>query len=454
MSKIFIKNATIVTVNRCNEIIRSGYLLISDDKIRALGDMAAPEAAQLAMSADEVIDLENKKTLLPGLIDTHTHSSLFRGVAENMQMWEWLPHYDLEHRSINDADAYYAAKLCYLEALQNGTTCILDMYRNMHMCAKAAGELGIRAQLAPYTANVEPYNFFDTFEQNVQLYSDWHNSYHNRIQVWMGLENIFYCDEKMYRDAVAFCRQNGIRLHTHACEQAEEEAAVKKHFNKTTIEVLDSYGVLGDQTLLAHCVQVSDSDIKLMAQTHTSVAHCPAAAAKLACGVARTPLMYQEGVNVAFGSDGPTCNNSLDLFQEMKFGSLIQKATLLDPTVFDAPDMLRMATINGARAIGQEDKLGSLEVGKQADLVVLDTNAPNLQPIFWDDNACNLLWNIVYSAQGHNVQHVMVAGKWVLWERSPVLIDQSELITAAGKQARDWMVRREAHKKYISAPID
>lgn len=450
MSCKVITNVIIFTVNQQDEIIRNGTVVIRDGMIAQVGKK---EEIPLPQDADQIIDGEGHMVLLPGLIDTHNHSSLMRGVVENQRMVEWLPVYDLEHRACIEEDAYHAARLCYLEALKCGTTTIMDMYRFMHRSAEAAGELGIRLHMAPYAADVPPYHFFDTTESNEKLIKTHHMAQNGRIRVWMGLEDLFYCSERMYRDAVRCQKEYGVGIHTHGCEQEEEEQTVRKRFGKSTIDVLEERGILGEHTLLAHCVWIGREDMKKMAATGTSLAHCPTSAAKLGCGIARIPLMKEAGVNVSIGSDGPIDNNSLDLFEEMKFGSLLQKAAHCDALMFGAKEMLRMATIDGARSLNMEKEIGSIEVGKSADLILVDCMQPNLQPVYWEENDTNLLWNLVFSAKGSNVDTVMVQGEILLRHGVSTKVNEKEVMEQAAKQGYDWMRRRQMHKKFITKPI-
>lgn len=451
MKKTVITNAVIFTVNEKDEIIPDGTVIVTDGKIEAVG---RKNEVRLPEDATRIIDCKHQMAILPGLIDTHNHSSLMRGVVENQRMVDWLPVYDLEHRACIEEDAYHAARLCYLECLKNGTTTIMDMYRFMHRSAEAAGELGIRLHMAPYAADVEPYTFFDTTQTNEELIKSHHMTQNGRIRVWMGLEDLFYCSEQMYKDAVRCQKEYGVGIHTHGCEQMEEEETVRRRFGKSSIEVMEERGILGEHTLLAHCVWVGHDDMKRMAATGTSLAHCPTSAAKLGCGVARIPMMLEEGVNVSLGSDGPIDNNCMDIFQEMKFGSLIQKAAHCDALMFGAPQMLRMATINGAKSLNMEDEIGSIEVGKSADIILVDCFRPNLQPVYWEDGDTNLLWNMVFSANGSNVDTVMVQGEILLEHGKAVKVNEAEIMEAASAQGRDWMRRRQMHRKYMTKPIN
>lgn len=452
MKTTVITNVTIFTVNFKDEIIKNGTVIIENGKITQIGkssDIVIPQ------NADKIIDGKSQMALLPGLIDTHNHSSLIKGIAENQRMVDWLPVYDLEHRACTPDDAYHASRLCYLECLKNGTTTVMDMYRFMNKSAEAATELGMKLHLAPYAADVMPYDFFETTKSNEDFIKSHHNTNGGKIKVWAGLEDLFYCSEDMYKEAVRMQKEYGVGIHTHGCEQKEEEESIIKQFGKSTIDLLEERGILGKKTLLAHCVWVNDEDIKKMGATGTNLAHCAVSAAKLGCGVARIQNMVNAGVNVSIGSDGPIDNNSMDLFQEMKFASLIQKATHCDALMFGAKEMLRMATINGAKSLNMENEIGSIEIGKQADLVLIDCYRPNLQPIYWneEENDTNLIWNLVYSSRGSDVDTVLVDGEIVIENGKSTKTNEKEIIAQAQIQGVDWMKRRELHKKYITSPI-
>jgi len=427
MSRFAIRNAVIFTVDARDRVIRQGTLLVDDDRIVAVG----PDPSMTLPPDIPVIDAAGGKALLPGLVDSHSHSSLMRGVTENLPLMEWLPLYQLEHRALTEEDAYHSARLCYLEALKSGTTCVMDMYRFMHRCADAAGELGIRANLAPYAADVEGKDFFATPAENRDLIRSHHGSRNGRIQVWMGLEHLFYCSPAAYRHALECSREYGVRIHTHACEQRAEEAAVLAHFGRRSIGMLEHYGLLGENTLLAHCVWLNDDEIRLLADTGTAVAHCPVSNAKLASGVAPVPKLLEAGVRVGLGTDGNVCNNSLDLFEEMKFASLLQKATGLDATALPAQRMLRMATIDGARVLGLDRDIGSIEVGKKADFILIDLQRPNLRPVSLDGQGGNLLWNLVFAARGSDVSDVWVDGIRLLEAGQPTRVSEVAVIAAA-----------------------
>ncbi|PCM44661.1 amidohydrolase family protein [Marinobacter sp. ANT_B65] len=440
MSSFAICHAAIFTVDPRDRVIPAGTLVVQDGIITQIGDdreVNIPEGC-------EVIDARGH-ALLPGLIDCHSHSSLMRGVTENMPLMEWLPWYQLEHRAMTEEFAYHSARLCYLEALQSGTTCVMDMFRFMDRCADAAAELGLRVQLAPYVADKPGKDFFSTREENRRLIHSHHESRNGRIRVWMGLEHLFYCTEDAYREAAQLSREYGVGIHTHCSEQKEEEQAVTAELGRRSLAMLDHYGILGERTLLAHCVWLNDDEIARVAGTGTSIAHCPVSNAKLASGVARVPEMLAAGVTVGLGTDGPVCNNSLNMFEEMKFASLIQKATRLDATTMPADQILRMATINGARALGLDQEIGSLEVGKKADLLLLDLMTANMTPVSVNEAGGSLLWNLVFSAGSTNVAGVWVDGVRLIENGEATQVCQSSVIVAAQRQG---LALHEAGQKF------
>ncbi|RBW48813.1 amidohydrolase family protein [Marinobacter sp. F3R11] len=429
MSSFAIRHAAIFTADPGDRVIPVGTLVVQDGIITRIGedgDVNIPEDCK-------VIDARGH-ALLPGLIDCHSHSSLMRGVTENMPLMEWLPWYQLEHRAMTEEFAYHSARLCYLEALQSGTTCVMDMFRFMDRCADAAAELGLRVQLAPYVADKPGKDFFSTREENRRLIHSHHESLNGRIRVWMGLEHLFYCTEDAYREAAQLSREYGVGIHTHCSEQKEEEQAVTAELGRRSLAMLDHYGILGERTLLAHCVWLNDDEIARVADTGTSIAHCPVSNAKLASGVARVPEMLAAGVTVGLGTDGPVCNNSLNMFEEMKFASLIQKATRLDAITMPADQILRMATINGARALGLDQEIGSLEVGKKADLLLLDIMTANMTPVSVNEAGGSLLWNLVFSAGSTNVAGVWVDGVRLIDKGEATRVNQSSVIVAAQHQ--------------------
>jgi 5-methylthioadenosine/S-adenosylhomocysteine deaminase len=255
------------------------------------------------------------------------------------------------------------------------------------------------------------------------------------------MEHLFYCTPETYQWAVHFAKEHNVRIHTHSSEQKEEVEAVIKHFGKRPIELFHERGILGPNTVIAHCVWLNDSEIELLANSDTAVAHCPVSNAKLACGVAPITKMQRAGIRVGLGSDGPISNNSLDLFEEMKFASLLQKNALLDASALPASKVLRMATIEGAEVLGLDKEIGSIEIGKQADLVLIDLFKPHLMPIVVDDEN-PILWNLVFAARGSDVHSVFINGECIIDAGRPTRISEQEVLNLAMTQTEELLNRR------------
>lgn len=446
-----ITHAIVFTVDANDAVIKDGMVLIDGDSIAYVGPV---DESRIPADA-EIVDCAGRFAVMPGLIDTHNHSSLIRGVAENLSLVDWLPFYDLEHRSCTPEDCKHAYRLGYLECMLNGTTTVQDMHRHMDQAAMVAGQMGLRVFLAPYAADVDPYDFFETSDGNERLIKEWHGAFDGRVQVEAGIEDVFYSSAEMYRRALEMHDTYGVRIHTHGPEHAEEELTAQARFGMSITELLAKRGMLGDFLSLGHCVPISRGDMDLIAKAGASICHCPVSAAKLGCGTADVKAMEEAGINVSLGSDGPIDNNSMDLFQEMKVASLMQKVRYGDATIFDAAHMLRMATINGARALGMEQEIGSLEAGKKADLIMVNLDKPSLRPICWNDakDETNLIWAIVFAMQGNYVDTVIIDGKTVVESGRLTSMNQDEIIDEAQTQGERWMRRRNAAISQTLQPI-
>ncbi len=446
-----IRHAIVFTVNADNVIYPDGTVVLRADRIV---DVGASEEIFVPDDATQTIDCQGRMAVIPGLIDVHSHSSLLRGVTENLQLLDWLPRYQLEHRALNEEDAYYAALLCYLETLKGGTTCVMDMYRFMHRCADAAGVLGMRVNLVPYAADMPGKDFFETPETNRKLIETHHLSQNGRVRVWVGLEHLFYCSKDAFARARAYSEEYGVRIHTHSSEQQEEVEAVVQHFGQRPIALFNELGILGEKTAIAHCVWLNEDEIKLLADTGTSVAHCPTSNAKLASGIAPILEMKQAGITIGLGTDGNISNNNLDMFEEMKFASLLQKVHRYDAAALSAPETLRMATIEGAKLLGLDQEIGSIEAGKKADLLLVDLWQPNLMPLVWDNNDTNVLWNLVYAARGSNVHTVFIDGEMVVQAGRSTRVNEAEVLEAIQGQTLDHLRRREAFKSTLTPVVN
>jgi 5-methylthioadenosine/S-adenosylhomocysteine deaminase len=442
MGATAITNAAVYCCDPAFTTIASGTVVFRDGVITAVGATADVEVPADA----EVVDGKDRLAVLPGLVDVHSHSSLLKGFSENAQLMDWLPEYQREHQVLTEDDAYYACLVSYMEALKGGTTTVVDMYRFLHRGAEAASQLGIRAHLVPYAADHPTKTFFETVESNEQLIRDHHDTQDGRVKVWLGLEHITYCSAEMFERMRQLSEQYGVSIHTHTSEQKEEVDVVVELFGARPVEVFAQRGILKQGSMLAHCVWLDQNEIDILATTGTGVAHCPTSNMKLAGGAAPLPAFEAAGLNVGLGTDGAISNNSLSMWESMKMASLLQKVTRFDATAVDARQALRMATIDGARTIGIDDHVGSIEVGKQADVITVDLWQPHLLPTVHSEGHDPVLWNLVFAARASDVDNVWVQGHRRVADRRVTGVDEAAALDAIHAQTQSLLVRRESTK--------
>lgn len=336
--------------------------------------------------------------------------------------------------------------LCYTEGLRFGTTSVMDMWRFLEGSARAANATGIRAALVPYLADEDGYDYFESMESNRSLLESLGTSEESRVRAWVGVEHLFYCRPETVTAAVELAAEFGARLHTHSSETSWEVAESVKRYGCRPIERFGELSALGSRTVIAHCVWLDDREIELLAETGTNVVHCPCSNMKLSSGAARVGEMRKAGVAVGLGTDGEKENNNLDLLEETKFASLLQKLTTLDPTTGDPWDVLTMATSEGARVLGIDSLTGSLEPGKRADIVTVDLRSLHLTPLLHGADT-NVAAHLVFSATGHDVDHVWVDGKKLVEGGRVLSVDAQTVRSRAQAAAEELFERRAALSK-------
>lgn len=437
--KTLLTHGYVLTVNNDFEIIADGAICYEDDLIV---DIGTTEDLIKKYSDAKIIDATNK-IIMPGLINTHLHSGLIRGTAEDMEVWEWInTHVDPAHRVLQPDDAYIAATVCYSEALLSGTTTVVDMYRYMHRCADAAEETGIRVVLVPYVGDNPGYEYFETIDTNERLFLDRHGSADGRISVWFGLEHIVYCSEEAFTRTAKLAEKYNTGIHTHGEESVQMTYMLRKKYGCSPIQEFHNRGILGEKTLLAHCCWITPYEMKILEATGTAIAHCPVSNMKLASGICPVPTAIEHGVDVGLGTDGIKENNNLDMFEEMKFAALLQKVGSLDATAMPAEEAIKLATIYGARAIDMDDEIGSLEIGKKADIVVLDINKLHMAPHIlgtYDNHAPN----VVHSANGSDVWMTICNGKTIVQDHKLLGVDVGAMIAEYTDKTRALIERRK-----------
>ena len=419
-----------------------GAVLIHGELIVAVGPAAQLAADPRARGA-EVVDGAGT-VALPGLHNCHMHSGLLRGTAESMSLWDWLGSYvDPAHRALTPEIAAAASRLCYAESVLAGTTSVMDMWRYMEGSAEAAETIGLRATLVPYVADEPGYDYFESIESNRRLLEEVGCRVGARIRAWVGLEHLMYCTDKCFGQARELAEEFGCGVHTHSSETVWEVQKSLERWGRRPLEVMWDRGILGPNTVVAHCVWLDDREIRLLAETGTSVAHCPCSNMKLASGPARVGAMRAAGVTVGLGSDGEKENNNLDLLEEMKFASLLQKVTTLDPAAGDPWSILAMATSEGAKTLGLEGITGILAPGKRADLVVVDLSGLHTTPVLHGRDF-NAAAHLVFSASGRDVRHVWVDGERLVKDGRPTTFDPTQVRAEAQAAAEELFARRAA----------
>ncbi len=438
-----IENGTVVTVDARNGVHPGGAVLVDGDSIVAVGD---PDDIRDDHRIDRTVDASGH-AVLPGFVDLHLHSGFIRGLAEDMPVFEWLnEHVDPTHEALRREEARVAYELCYAEMASAGITTAMDMYRFMDEAADVAEEYGVRVTLAPYVA--DEYDYFETLEDNRRLVERRHGDADGRVRVWFGLEHLTYCTEEAYYRVAEYAEEfgEGVGIHTHGEESKEMHEQLTEEFGHPPVVEFHERGILGPDTVLAHCCWLDPEERDLIEATGTSVAHCPVSNMKLASGVAPVTDLLDRGVAVGLGGDGIKENNRIDVIQEMKQAALLQKVDTLDATVLPAERALRMATIEGARALGLDDEIGSIESGKRADLVLLDLKRFHTSPVLQDEGPGgyrNVVANVVHAAMPSDVADVMVDGDWVVRDGEFLPADRETLLENHERATRDVLARRD-----------
>jgi len=430
---ILIRGCTILPMDG-RRVIEKGLIAIGGDRLSYVGK--ASEAP--GIGAEKVIDGRGK-VALPGLVNCHTHVSmtLFRGVGEDQALDQWLEEtiWSLEAK-LKPRDIYYGALLGCLEMIKGGTTCFADMYFREDMVAKAVEEAGLRAVLA--SGIIEAGNRErgeNLLREGIEIAQKYHGSAQGRIRVSLGPHAVYTCSPDLLKRVRKAASRLGVGIHIHLAESEGMGKQIKERCGLTEVELLESLGFLGSDVLAAHCIHLSTSDMRLLAKYGVKVAHNPVANMKLALGNARIRELMDLGVTVGLGTDGPASNNSLDMLENLKIAALLQKVHYMDPTVLPVRRALEMATIHGAKALGLERGIGSLEAGKKADVILIDFRKPHLTPVH-DPYA-----NIVYSAHGEDVDTVIVDGKILMENREVEALKEEEIVEKARRTVLNLMAR-------------
>ncbi len=436
MASILIKNGSLVTMDASNSIVR-GELLIVDGKIASVGGGGH--------SADVVIDAGDC-AVIPGFVQTHIHlcQTIFRGAADDLALIDWLKKRVWPMEAAHSASSIAAsARLGIAELIKGGTTCALTMETVNHTAEvfRVVEETGFRATVGkcmmdkgdevPSALHEQT---AESIAESLALLDEWHGKAGGRIRYCFAPRFAVSCTRELLEKVAGLARERGVMVHTHASENKTECAMVESETGMRNVAYLDSLGLTGPHVALAHCVHLSDDEIATLEKTRTNVVHCPSSNLKLGSGIAPVAKLLDRDISVSLGADGAACNNRLDMFTEMRTAALLQKA-LHGPEVLPATRVLRMATIDGARALGLDAEFGSLEAGKRADVAIVRMSGLHATP------APEIVSALVYSAQSGDVDTVIIDGELVLRDGKLLTIDESETVKTANVEAEKLVAR-------------
>ena len=410
----------IITMDPEKRIIEDGAVAVQEEKICWVGKTEdLPPHWQIKRQINA-----HGKVLIPGLINTHGHwaMTLFRGYMDDDPLETWLKKaWKLEGAVVSPENVKAGSQLAMIEMIRGGTTCAADMYWQYRTTTEAVIEAGFRMVNGPSFTEIAGYKGKKSTEYPEALeYLDTYQA-QPLIRCAIQMHSTYTTTLEMMENARQILEDRGLLFITHASESKAELELVKKAYDLTPIQVLDQAGLLGPRSLLAHCVHLSDEEIARLAETGSSVAHCPSSNLKLSSGIARVADMVNAGVTVSIGTDGPASNNDLDMFHEAQLAAMLQKGVSGDPTVLPAMRAFEMMTTSAARAIGMSDSLGAVEVGRLADLALLDFTAPHLTPCY------DYYSHLIYAVQPGDVTDVMVHGRMLMEDRQLLTLDEEDI---------------------------
>lgn len=423
MKSLLIKNSSILTMTGRDKPFL-GDLLIEDGRIAAIGPA-------IEKQADTVIDGKGMAAM-PGLVNAHNHASmsLLRSFSDDLRLMDWLEKKMLPAEArMTKEDIYWGTMLGAAEMIASGTTAFADMYVHMDAVAQAVVDSGMRASLTRGLVFLED-DGGRRLTEALDLVENWTGAAEGRITTMLGPHAPYTCPPEPLAEIIALARSRGIPLHIHLAETLEEMEKIRARYHQTPTEYLHELGLFQDNhVLLAHAVHLTSEDVKRLAGMRGGVSHNPVSNLKLACGIAPVREMLAHGITVGLGTDGPGSATTLDMFAEIKAATWLQKLASTDPTVLPAEQVLRMATIESAKLLGIDGEVGTLEVGKQADLILIDLDKPHLQPVH------DLHSLIAYSATGADVDTTIVGGRVLMHKRRLTTMSWEDVQREAAQRA-------------------
>ena len=422
--KTVLKNGTILTMETAQPELVHGDIGIDGDTIAFIGQRPA------GFQADREIDAAGA-IVMPGLVNPHTHiaMSLMRHYADDLPFWTWLFERIIPvEDKLTDEHVYNGSMLSLVELIRSGVTTFADMYSNMDAVAQATLQSGLRANLTRGLVFGGPEDLVKLDEAR-KFYHDWNGKGNGRIQVDVGPHSVYMIPPEYMPKVVALARELDTCIHVHLSESRKEVSDSMNSHGKTPIAYARDQGLFECKTYGAHCVHISDEDIQILQENGVSAINNPTSNLKLGNGFAPVAKLLEAGVNVGLATDGSASNNNLNMFEEIHLAALVNKGVTEDPTAVSAYTALQMATINGARALGLEESTGSLKVGKKADIIVIDIEAPHFYPRH------SVSAGLVYAAQSSDVKTVLCNGEIVMQDRELTQLDEQTIYRKAEESA-------------------
>jgi len=429
---LIITGSKALLLDEKNTCLNNAAVAVNGDKIIAVDDskkiLKQFEAKKIIVAGDSLI--------MPSFVNCHTHAAMtcFRGIADDLELMDWLNNYifPAEAKNVNKELAYWGSLLGAAEMIKSGTTTFCDMYIFEDETARAAKEAGIRCLVGEVLFDFPSPNF-KTPEEGVaytkMLIEKWQDD--PLVNIMIEPHALYTCSQPLLADVKKLSEEFNVPIGLHLLENAAEKKQLEEKFGKGAVSFLKDIGYLNEQLVAFHCVHFTEEDMKMFADYGCKVSHNPASNMKLASGVAPVPEMLKAGVTVGLGTDGCASNNNLDMIKEMGTAAKLHKVARLDPTVMDAQTVVRMATIEGAKTLGMEKKIGSLESGKKADIIVIGLNEPHLTPLYCEYS------HLVYATSGADVDTVVINGKVVMENRKLLTINEQDVM----QKVRDIAVK-------------
>ncbi len=410
--KTLIKNATLLDMIGSTPNVRKTDILIDENLISKIEENIEDEA-------DQIIDAK-ENVIMPGLVNTHTHlaMSIFRGYKDDQKLMDWLENaiFPVEDKLRPD-DIYWNSFLSCIELIKTGTTTFNDMYFGMDKTIEAVEESGLRGVIAWCITDT-------SIKDKIERTREYHKKYNkenSRIKIYVSAHAPYSCNPDTMKLCVDLAKELNTGLHIHLSETLQEEKIIRERYDKTGTEYLNDLHAFDVPVVLAHGIYISDSDLEILKKIKGGISHNPISNCKLSSGICDVTKLRKNGINVGIGTDGIGSTTTLDMFEEMKTAAYLQKINTMEPTAINAYEILKMSTIEGARVLGLENEIGTIEVGKKADMIIINTDKTHLYP---ENDLCT---NLVYSANGADVDTVIIDGKIIMKNRKLININEKQV---------------------------